>query len=128
MLKRLAVIGLILGAVSIPAIYGQKSTEIFIPIGKSPGLSGKYSAIGEIVSFDNATRILRIRGEEKEHSARVTEETKIWLDKSEIRQTNEVGSPADCQEGRWCEVKYVYDGEIRTEEAEWIKIRLSASD
>ncbi|MDZ7343585.1 MAG: hypothetical protein ONA90_03630, partial [candidate division KSB1 bacterium] len=28
--------------------YGQKSTEIFIPVGKSPGLSGKYTVIGKI--------------------------------------------------------------------------------
>ena len=128
MLKRLALVGLILSTVVICPSHGQKSTEIFIPIGKSPGLSGKYSVIGTIASFDETTQVLTIKVEDVEHTVTITEETQIWLDKSEIRQTNEVGSPTDCQEGRLCEMKYVYDGETRKDEAEWLKIRVSDSD
>ena len=100
MLKRLALVGLILSTVVIFPSHGQKSTEIFIPIGKSPGISGKYSVIGHIATFDETTGELKIKVDGVEHAATITEETKIWLDKSGMQQTNEVGSPADCRQGR----------------------------
>jgi hypothetical protein len=128
MIKRFVAFGLLLGLVMISVAYGQKATEIYIPIGKSPGLSGKYSVIGEIASFNEDSKTLTIRHDGVEYSAKITEETKIWLDKSEIRQTNEVATPADCQAGRLCEIKYVYDGETRTSKAEWIKIQISRAD
>jgi len=128
MRKHFAAIVLALGVFMIHPIYGQKSTEVFIPIGKSPGLSGKYSVIGKIVSFDEATRMLTISAEDGEHSARITEKTKMWLDKTAIKKTSQVGSLADCQQGRLCEVKYVYEGKTRKVEAEWIKIGVSTSD
>ena len=127
MFKRFAAVGLAIGILLTVSIYAQKTTEVFIPIGESPGLSGKYSVIGEIRSFDCANQIVTIRGEDGEHRARVTDRTKIWLDSSEIKKTNEEGSTADCQAGRLCEIKYVYDGANRTEDAEWIKIRVSES-
>ncbi len=128
MLKRLALVGLILSSIVICPSHGQKATEIFIPIGKSPGVSGKYSVIGTIASFDETTRVLTIKVEDVEHTVTITEETKIWLDKSGIQQTNEIGSPADCRQGRLCEMKYVYDGKTRTDKAEWLKIRVGDSD
>ena len=128
MIKRLVAFGLLLGIVMIPVAYGQKATEIYIPIGKSPGLSGKYSVIGEIASFSKDSKTLTITHDGVEYSAKITEETKIWLDKSEIQQTNEVATPADCQVGRLCEIKYVYDGKTRTDKAEWIKIQISRAD
>jgi hypothetical protein len=128
MLKRLALVGLVFSTVVIFPSHAQKSTEIFIPIGKSPGISGKYSVIGYIASFDETTRALTIKVDDVEHAVTITEETEIWLDKSEVQQTNEVGSPADCRQGRLCEMKYVYDGETRTDEAEWLKIRVGESD
>ena len=81
--------------------------------------------IGDIVSVDAATRTIMVESEDgEEHSARLTDDTQIWLDKSASAAKNEVGSPADCQEGRRCEIKYVYDGGTRTERAEWIKIQV----
>ena len=128
MLKRATVAALVLGAFWIVPLYGQKSTEVYIPIGKSPGVSGKYSVVGNIGSLDEATHILTVSAEDGEHRARITKDTKIWLDRSEARKTNTAGTPADCRPGRLCEIKYVYDGEDRTDEAEWIKIRVSGSD
>ena len=128
MLKRLATVGLAIGILLTVSIYAQKSTEIFVPIGESPGLSGKYSVVGEIRSFDCANRIVTIRNDDGEHSARVTDTTIIWMDGTEIKKTNREGSVTDCRAGRLCEVKYVYDGANRTGDAEWIKIRVSASD
>ena len=126
--KRLLASTLALCSIMALPIYGQKSTEIFIPIGKSPGLSGKYSVIGKIVSIGITTRILTISGKDGEHTARITEKTKIWLDRSEAMTGNEGGSVADCRRGRLCEVKYVYEDKTRTDEAEWIKIRVSQYD
>jgi hypothetical protein len=128
MIKRLIVIGSILGALVGLAVYGQKSTEIYIPIGKSPGVSVKYSLVGKIDSVDRAARSVTIGGEAGKHSARITEKTKIWLDKSEMKRTNESGSLADCQIGRMCEIKFVYKDKTRTDEAEWIKIRVGDSN
>ena len=128
MLKRLCVVGFVLSTVMVLSIYAQKSTEIFIPIGKSPGASGKYSVIGKIDSVDGDTRVVTITGDAGKHSAKITEKTKIWLDKHELTKTNGPGSEADCKIGRRCEIKYAYDGETRTEEAEWIKIRVSSSN
>jgi hypothetical protein len=61
MIKRFVAFGLLLGLVMISVAYGQKATEIYIPIGKSPGLSGKYSVIGEIASFNEDSKTLTIR-------------------------------------------------------------------
>ncbi len=124
MIGRLTVVALALCALFAFPVYGQKSTEIFIPIGKSPGLSGEYSVIGTIDSFDPVSRVLTIRNESGQHLARVTDDTKIWLDKSGAKKTNVQGSSDDCRKDRLCEIKYVYDGETRTPDAAWIKIRV----
>ena len=124
MIGRLTVVGLALSALLAFPAFGQKSTEIFIPIGKSPGLSGKYSVIGTIESFDPVSRMLTIRNESGEHRARITDGTKIWLDQSDAKKTNVQGSSDDCRKDRLCEIKYVYDSETRTADAEWIKIRV----
>lgn len=107
------------------SLHAQRTTEIYIPIGQSPGLSGEYSVLGDIVAYDADSRTLTIRGEDGQLTARLTDTTRIWLDRSEELASNEVGSPADLVEGRYCEVKYVYDGDTRTEQTEWIKVRVS---
>jgi len=72
--------------------------------------------------------MLTVRDDSGEHRVRITEATKIWLDRTSIKRTNEGGSRADCKQGRQCEIKYAYDGGTRTDRAEWIKIRVSGSD
>jgi hypothetical protein len=132
MLKHIVVVGLAIGLVgaciSILPAYGQKSTEVFIPIGQSPGVSGKLSVIGEIRSIDRAMGLVTIRGEEAEHSAKITDKTKIWLDRSAMKKSSLRGSLTDCRKGLRCEIKYAYDGATRTDVAEWIKIQVSDSD
>ena len=111
-----------------PGVYAQKATEQYIPIGKSPGISGTYSYIGKIDHVDPQNRTIVVAGPKGKRTIKITDETKIWLDSSEIGKTNGPGSHADCKRGRLCEIKYAYDGETRTEEAEWIKIRVGDSD
>ncbi|MEE8060823.1 MAG: hypothetical protein V3T16_03300, partial [Gemmatimonadales bacterium] len=48
----------------VSALQGQESTEQFIPIGKSPGMSGMYSMIGEVVSVDAQNRTVTVRNDE----------------------------------------------------------------
>lgn len=113
-------------ALAATAAHAQKTTEIFIPIGRSPGVSGISSVIGTIDSYDADAQALRARTEEGDFVARLTERTKIWLDRSAVGSTNVVGSPTDFRAGRRCEIKFVYDGATRTEEAEWIKVEVLA--
>jgi hypothetical protein len=115
----LAAVGLLAG----PA-RAQKATEMLIPIGQSPGLSGISSVIGTIVSCDAATGVVTIAGDKEQHTATVTKETKIWLDRSVTRRGGVLGSLSDCQKGRRSEVKYLYEGKTRTALAEWIKIQI----
>ena len=103
--------------------HAQKATEMFIPIGQSPGVSGISSVIGTIASCDQASGIVTISTEREQHTAMLTKETKIWIDGSAAKKSAAVGSPSDCQKGRRSEVKYVYEGTTRSTRAEWIKIQ-----
>lgn len=106
-----------------PQSHAQKATEVFIPIGRSPGVSGISSVIGTIASCDLASGMLTIATGEGQHTARLTTETKIYLDRSAAKEGGTLGSPSDCQKGRRSEVKYVYEGGTRTGRAEWVKIQ-----
>jgi hypothetical protein len=101
----------------------QKATEMLIPVGQSPGVSGISSVIGTIASCEQASGIVTISTEKEQHTARLTDETKIWLDRSAVKKGGAVGSRSACQKGRRSEVKYVYEGKTRSARAEWIKIQ-----
>jgi hypothetical protein len=110
----------------IPSAYGQKATEIFIPIGQSPGLSGKYSIIGKIDSVDYQTHSMRVVDSSGSYIVKVMEETQIWLDKSELKLTNVEGTLEDCQEGRLIEVRYKNAEKKEEMYAEWIKVQITS--
>jgi hypothetical protein len=122
---RLSFVLTVMAAVSVlvTAAHAQKATEMLIPIGKSPGVSGISSVVGTIASCEQASGIVTISTETEQHTARLTEATKIWLDRSTVKQGGAVGSLSDCQKGRRTEVKYVYEGTTRSARAEWIKIQ-----
>jgi hypothetical protein len=101
--------------------YGQKTTEKFIPIGKSPGLSGKVTLIGRIQAIDPQKNTLTCADSAGSHVVKITEQTRIWLDRSRLSQTNQTGALTDCQKGRLVEVKFV-DRERKDSAAEWIKV------
>ena len=107
--------------------HGQKATEMFIPIGQSPGLSNKVSIIGTIETIDPRGHTITIAGPSGSSSATITGRTKIWLDKSKLRLPNQKGSFADLQKGLVVEVKYE-DPEGRskaTGPADWIKVQMT---
>ena len=112
----------ILGA-SIPA-YGQKATEIYIPIGESPGLSDELTYQGSIAGVDQEQRRLTVRDDAGSHVIQINEQTKIWLDKSALREKNEEGSFEDCRVGVQVEILYDHAaGEPYV--AEWVKIAVT---
>ena len=110
-------------AVLLPA-HAQRATELYTPIGQSPGLSEKLTVIGTIESVDEAERSFRISGPEPA-SAIVTERTQIYLDRSKLRETNRYGDRGDLKEGRRVEVLYEDREAIGQGPAEWIKIEMA---
>lgn len=104
--------------------HGQKATEMFIPIGQSPGLSDTVSIIGTIETIDPRGHTITVAGPSGSWSATITGRTKIWLDKSKLRLPNQKGAFTDLQKGLLVEVKYE-DPEGRgkgTGPADWIKV------
>lgn len=119
MLTVIAVAGLL-----VTPARAQKATEMFVPIGQSPGVSGVTSVIGTIVSCDETSGVVTVSDDKGQHTATLTAETKIWLDRNMTKKSAGVGARSDCQQGRRVEVKYVYEGATRTARAEWIKIQV----
>ena len=108
----------VLSGVISPA-NAQKATESFIPIGKSPGVSGVSSYIGRIDSVDVAERKVTIRGDGLLESVEISGETKVWLDLSKHKTKNRAATLQDLKKGHRIEVKPQHD---RPDRAEWIKI------
>lgn len=100
--------------------HGQRQTERFIPIGRSPGVSGKTSRIGTVQAVDPQARSFELATPEGRHPVAVPAGTRIWLDRSRRRRPALGGSFADLQPGRRVEVNYT-DAE-RAGRAAWIKV------
>jgi len=107
---------------AISHAHGQKATEQFIPIGQSPGVSLKVTSIGEIADVNAAARTVTIADPAGRRTVRVTDQTRIWLDRTRIKQSNLSGSFADLRTGRRVEVKYA--DPARREVAEWVKVEV----
>jgi hypothetical protein len=105
-----------------PAASAQKATEQFIPIGRSPGVSGKLSWIGEIVGTDLRRRTLTIGEAQGTRTVKITDKTRIFLDRSKLKQPNLTGSFADLKQGRRAEVKYEAGAQGHT--ADWVKVEI----
>ena len=108
--------------VLMQSAIAQLMTERYIPIGYSPGISGKYSYIGELVAVDETAHTLTIRSPRGEERFRVTEHTFIWLDRTKIERTNLDGDFDDCRVGRRAEIMYTHDDKSV---AQWVKIEIT---
>jgi hypothetical protein len=98
----------------------QRTTEQFIPIGQSPGISGVRSYVGQILSADARNNTFTVQGPAGRQTIKVVARTRIWLDRSAQRLTNQVGSMTDVQAGRRVEVRFV--DEAKRDTADWIKV------
>lgn len=105
--------------------FGQEATELFIPIGESPGLSNKMSLIGTVESVDPQKKLVSVSSPSGAQTVTITERTPIWLDRSLDKLPNRSGAIADLQQGRRIEIK-LRKGELRPV-AEWIKVQVSGA-
>ena len=105
------------------AAHAQKATEQYIPVGRSPGLSGESTLVGRIEAMDVGQRSLTVAGPQGRREIAVSDATTIWLDRTALGLTNTPGTLADCQAQRSVEVKLDDDGRV----ADWIKVRMSTS-
>jgi hypothetical protein len=108
---------------AISHAHGQKATEQFIPIGQSPGVSQKSSSIGEIAEVNAAAQTVTIADPAGRRTVRITDKTRIWLDRTKLKQTNLSGRFADLQKGRRVEVKY--EDPARRDVADWVKVEIA---
>lgn len=118
------VLTVIMAAAGALPLEAQRETERFIPIGRSPGVSGVTSVIGTIEAADTTGMTIRVAAPSGSVAVRFTSATDIWLDRSEQRQTALVGGRGDLVVGRRVEVKFV--DPQRREVADWIKVAMPA--
>jgi hypothetical protein len=105
----------------------QEMTEQYVPIGQSPGLSGKYTVIGKLQSVNAQEQTCAIADTTGELNVKVTERTKIWLDRSKLQQPNLPGTFADLRPGATVEVKPEDPRRaVSSGPAEWIKVEVSS--
>ena len=117
--------GLALASTLVPtSALGQKATEKFIAVGKSPGVSGKVTVIGEVEQYDAQNRTLTVASASGKHTCKLNDKTKIWLDRTKLKQSNLTGTFADLKKGRRVEIKHE-DAERKT--ADWIKVEIAQS-
>jgi hypothetical protein len=121
---KIAVVALIL-LLSMPYVYAQKATEIFIPVGQSPGLSGKYTSVGKITAIDVANQTITVADSSGSYEVKISERTQIWLDKSKLKSTNEKGAFTDLRKDLLVEVKYQHNQRQDKGPAEWIKVQIT---
>lgn len=103
-----------------PGARAQKSTEQFIPIGSSPGISKKYTSIGTVEGLNVRDSMFTISEAGSRRTIRITPRTRIWLDRSKLKLPNLVGGTADLQPGRRVEVKF--ENSVLRQVADWIKV------
>jgi len=83
------------------AAFPQAATERYIPIGRSPGISGVHSVQGVIESVNGNT--IAIRSGTTVVRVEIADTSDIWIDRSKIRVTNLRGTPIDLVVGRTVE-------------------------
>lgn len=119
MRHRLASLTLIAGlAGSMPAA-AHIETELYIPIGQSPGISNVKSRIGRIESQVAKQNGLTMLVDDHTQYVAFSKATKIYLQYATPGQRNRVGTYSDCQVERTVEVYVGDDGSVR-----WIKVQM----
>lgn len=111
------VLGVAVWLIFISSANGQQATEVYIPIGVSPGVSGSETRTGVIRQVDYDTHSMEIQIGAELRRVKVDEKTRYYLDRSKQRRKNSTGTLMDCEKGRTIEVKAAGD-----EAAEWIKV------
>lgn len=121
---RLAVLTTVLGTLLVfsAAVVGQKSTELFVPIGESPGLSGVHTLIGRVQAVNPAARTLTVAAAAGARSVRLDDKTLVFIDRSKLRQLSTIGTLADFRPEQNAEVKF-RNNNAAAGIAEWVKVQ-----
>lgn len=104
----------------------QQSTEIYIPMGQSPGVSGTQTIIGVIESVNASDRSLIVADAQGRATVKVIDETQIYLDQSALKARNQSGAFDALQPERRVEVKFKESARQAQVTAEWIKVAMGA--
>ena len=110
-------VALCLFLVACSAALAQQATEVYIPIGESPGVSDGDSVMGEIKSVDYSDHQMTIETTDGSRIVNITPDTDFYLDRNSDKRQNSKGSFEVCEEGRYVEVFVDTDGNAR-----WVKI------
>ena len=102
----------------------QQATEMFIPIGQSPGISKTATVIGTIESVDAEKRTIVVKSDGGSAAATITEKTRIFLDRSRRKEPNRDGAFEDLEEGARVEVLYQGRTRAASGPAEWVKVEV----
>lgn len=111
-----AIVGLLIIADPVP---GQQATEIYIPIGQSPGLSSEAAVIGTIASIDESSGRITIATDGRSVVVTIGDRTLYYLDSSHVERRNYPGNIEHCEIGRRVEARIDDNGYV-----EWIKIEV----
>lgn len=101
----------------------QEMTERYIPVGAYPELASKYLAAGTIVAVDESAGTLTLKENGSQRSFRLSETTKIWLDRSRLGQTTLDGKLPDLAAGLKAEVRSF--GPENPDVAYWVKVQIA---
>ena len=104
--------------------HGHPAAERYIPLGQSPGVSYKQTTVAVVEAVDPAARTITLSAPSGPIVVQLTDATRIWLDRSKVRQTSLNGTFADLATGATVEVKFTGPDDARA--AEWIKVESSA--
>lgn len=94
-------------------------TELYIPIGQSPGISHVRSQIGRIQSLAAAGNGMTLLVDDRPVYVAFDKTAKIYLQYATPGQRNRLGTYADCQVDRTAEAYVGDDGRLR-----WIKVQM----
>lgn len=97
----------------------QQTTEKFIPIGMSPGVSGKSSFMGSITAVNSANKSFSMQTDGDNKTIGVTSKTRIWLDRSKSKKSSQDGDFGALEAGKRVEVLM---NSTDSATATWIKI------
>lgn len=127
MFKKLSFFGtalLLAFSILLAPAHSQERYEKFIPFEYHPGLSDKYTALGRIVEANKDKKTVTIRTNTETHSYKVTKDTQIWLDRTQLETRNVKGSFGDLKTGLKAEIGMDPAANKEEEVASWIKIQI----
>lgn len=98
----------------------QQATEIYIPIGESPGISGDESIIGSISSIDYQRYQMTVSTVDGRQTLTMTKSTRYYIDRNAEKKRNMTGDVEDCEVGSRIEAYVNEEGVVV-----WVKVTAS---